>query len=179
MFPLLFTSVSTICIVPIVSKRDHIIYTVSWLTNEAVVATWTNRVQNVAQLVLYDAVTGSGSYLLYLEEPNGWLEVPTPIFYDGYLLMLKSQDSGTSAGAFRHLTRFNLNERSLSNETDLSPGRTAVTSLTGIDTLNQRVYFFATGDGTPSQRNLYVVPLDGSETPTCVSCNFETPEGKF
>ncbi|XP_046425716.1 venom dipeptidyl peptidase 4-like [Neodiprion fabricii] len=157
--------------------EDHIIFTVAWLTEDLVVGTWTNRVQNVAQLVLYNASTGEGSNLLTIEESEGWVEVPTPIYHEGSVLLLTNQDSGTSAGSFSHLTRFTLNNGVLSNETDLSPGSQAVTSLIGVDSLNERVYFLATGDGAPSQRNLYVVPLDGSDSPTCISCAIETPEG--
>ncbi|XP_012252193.2 venom dipeptidyl peptidase 4 [Athalia rosae] len=160
--------------------EDHVIYTVSWLSNYEVVATWTNRVQNVSQSVLYNSATGIPSNILEIREIAGWVEVPTPIYHSASssLLLLKSQDSGTSDGAFAHLTRFTRNGLVLENETDLSPGRLAVVSLIGIDDINRRIYFLATGDGRPSERNLYYVPInaDGSESPICVSCNFETPE---
>ncbi|XP_015601081.1 venom dipeptidyl peptidase 4 isoform X2 [Cephus cinctus] len=155
---------------------DHILYTVSWLNDETVAVTWTNRVQNVGQIVAYD-VSGNETYLLTLNETEGWLEVPTPIIHDDYLILLSYQESGTAAGRFNHVTRYQLSNGVLSNETDMSPGTVAVTSLLGTDKINERIYYLATGSDEPSQRNLYSVPIKGDNEPTCISCNYLTPEG--
>ncbi|XP_046746461.1 venom dipeptidyl peptidase 4-like [Diprion similis] len=157
--------------------KEPIAPSVYWMSEELVIGTWTNRVQNVSQLVLYNASNGEGSNLHRIEESEGWVEVPTIIDEGGSLFLLKRQDSGTPAGSYVHLTRFSLDDGVLSNETDLTPGSQSVISLIGIDSYEEKVYFLATGDNAPSQKNLYAVSVGGSEPPTCISCEFETPEG--
>lgn len=62
---------------------------------------------------------------------------------------------------------------------DLTPGAIEVQDIRAIDHSYSRIYYLASGLGEPSQRNLYSVSADGSEKPTCISCNVLTPEGKF
>nr|CAD7408175.1 unnamed protein product [Timema poppensis] len=47
--------------VGIFAASDHILYTVTWPTDSAVVATWTNRVQNVAVITSYNSSSGAAT----------------------------------------------------------------------------------------------------------------------
>jgi len=62
-------------------------------------------VQNQSQLVMYDT-KGAGRPILSNEETEGWLQPNQPLKADDHALLLHLQDSGTSAGRFRHITRY-------------------------------------------------------------------------
>lgn len=83
---------------------DHILFTVNWWQTSHVVATWTNRVQNESQLIMYDT-KGNGSPILNNEETEGWLQPKRLIKIGNYALLLRMEDSGTTAGRFQHVTR--------------------------------------------------------------------------
>lgn len=101
--------------------REYILFKFSWLTNDTIAATWTNRLQNIAQIFSYD-IHGKESYVVYLKESEGWV-IPSELFcYNGYLICLANQDSGTPAGKFRYTTKFDLKRDSDSLKVDLTPG---------------------------------------------------------
>lgn len=68
------------------------------------IVTWTNRVQNQSQLIMYDT-QGTSKPILYDEEIEGWLQPSRPVKADDYALLLRLKDSGTNAGKFRHIDR--------------------------------------------------------------------------
>ena len=154
---------------------DNILYTVSWW-NDSLMATWTNRMQNMAQMVVYDT-EGRAYNIFYQEEAEGWLRISPPVFHDQYVIILRLQDSGTKAGRFLHATRFEYIRGRLVKEMDLTPGASEVISIAAVDHKRQRLYYSATGVDEPSQRNLYSVSLDGNAKPECISCKVLTPEG--
>lgn len=86
-------------------RSDNVLYTVSWWDATHVIATWTNRVQNQSQLIMYDT-QGTGSPILNDEETEGWLQPNRPVRAAGYALLLQREDSNTSAGRFRHVIRY-------------------------------------------------------------------------
>lgn len=154
--------------------REHILYTFSWLTNNTFAATWTNRVQNIAQIVSY-RVNGKASYISTLKETEGWVSPSELIHHKGCLIYLASQDSGTPAGKFMHITKLHLKKKS---EVDLTPGASNVLSIVGIDESTSKIYYLATAPGAPSQKNLYSVSIFQSGNPICVSCNHTSLEGR-
>nr|XP_031850173.1 venom dipeptidyl peptidase 4 [Nomia melanderi] len=154
---------------------DNVLYTVNWW-DSSVVATWTNRVQNRAQLVRYD-VAGNADNMLLQREDEGWLRIQPPVYHNQYAVVLKLQNTGTSAGRFVHATRYEYKLGRLIREKDLTPGSYEVISIVSLDHEREILYFIATGIDQPQQRNLYSVPLDGSDLPECVSCNVVSPEG--
>lgn len=86
-------------------RRDNILFTASWWGTTHVIVTWTNRVQNQSQLIMYDT-QGISKPILHDEEIEGWLQPNRPIRAgDDYALLLRWQDSGTNAGKFRHIVR--------------------------------------------------------------------------
>ncbi|XP_076647427.1 venom dipeptidyl peptidase 4 [Halictus rubicundus] len=159
---------------PIVDE-ENVLYTVNWWGTH-VVATWTNRVQNRSILVRYDTA-GNGEDLLYKVETKGWLRVHPPVYHNRYAVILELQNEETPAGRFVHAILYEYRFGQLIRLKDLTPSASEVISIVAVDHTREILYYIATGVGQPSQRNMYSVPLDGSELPTCVSCNIITPEG--
>lgn len=87
------------------SHSDNILFTVNWWDTTHVIATWTNRVQNQSQLIIYDTQDNTSKPVLYDEEIEGWLQPNRPIRVGDYALLLRWKDSGTNAGKFRHIDR--------------------------------------------------------------------------
>ncbi|KAG5333282.1 VDPP4 peptidase, partial [Acromyrmex heyeri] len=155
---------------------DNILYIVSWWNKTHVLATWTNRVQNQSQMTMYD-IQGDAKLVLSDEETEGWLQPNLPIRTRDYILLLRREPSGTSAGKFRHINRYEYKDGQFIMPLDLTPGPSEVHAILAADSPRGKVYYLATAPGEPSQRNLYSVPLDGSQKPTCISCKLLTPEG--
>lgn len=155
---------------------DNILFTASWWDITHVIVTWTNRVQNQSQLIMYDT-QGTSKPILYDEEIEGWLQPNRPIRAGDYALLLRLKDSGTNAGKFRHIDRYEYESGRFVSSVDLTPGPSEVHSILAVDSLRGKVYYLATAPGEPTQRNLYTVPLDASQKPTCISCELLTPEG--
>ncbi|XP_046814896.1 venom dipeptidyl peptidase 4 [Vespa crabro] len=155
---------------------DNVLSNVQWKDFDHVIAMWSNRVQNKTEIVWYNKY-GEIVKTLDVEEHEGWVEIKNLFFYKDFFYMRKLQPSGTKAGRFHHVIRYDDTLRSSSIQMDLTPGITEVQDIRAIDHSHGRIYYLATGPGEPSQRNLYSVPADGSEKPTCISCNVLTPEG--
>lgn len=155
---------------------DNVLYFVNWWNATHVLATWTNRVQNQSQITMYNT-QGDAKSVLCDEETEGWLQPNFPIRSRDYLLLLRREPSGTSAGRFRHINRYEYKDGQFVMPVDLTPGPSEVHTILAADSPRGRVYYLATAPGEPSQRNLYSVPLDGSQKPTCISCELLTPEG--
>ncbi|CAK9799166.1 Venom dipeptidyl peptidase 4 [Anthophora quadrimaculata] len=155
---------------------DNVLYTVNWRKEDQLVVTWTNRVQNKAQLVLYDT-QGKPENIHYEQETVGWLRIQPPVYHNQYVIILKLQESGTDAGRFQHATRFEYKDGKLTDEKDLTPGPNEVMSILAVDYVWERIYYLGTTLDEPSRRNVYSVQLSGNTAPVCVSCNVLTPEG--
>ncbi|XP_018402470.1 PREDICTED: venom dipeptidyl peptidase 4-like [Cyphomyrmex costatus] len=155
---------------------DNVLYVVSWWNKTHVIATWTNRVQNQSQMTMY-SIQGDAKLVLSDEETEGWLQPNRPIRTRDYILLLRREPSGTSAGRFRHINRYEYKDGQFIMPLDLTPGPSEVHTILAADSPRGKVYYLATAPGEPSQRNLYSVPLDGSQKPTCISCKLLTPEG--
>lgn len=155
---------------------DNVMANVAWDNLNEIAATWMNRVQNRARVVWYN-LKGEIVKALDLVEEEGWLELKSLAFYEGSVFLRKLQPSGTPAGRFHHLTRYDDLNGERPTETDLTPGPSEVEVILGIDNANNRIYYLGSAPGQPSHRNLYSVPVDGSEEPTCISCEVLTPEG--
>ncbi|XP_020277836.1 venom dipeptidyl peptidase 4 isoform X2 [Pseudomyrmex gracilis] len=156
---------------------DNVLFTVNWWNATRVLVTWANRVQTKSQLIMYDT-QGAGNPILKDEETEGWLQPNRPVIAGGgYALLLRRVDSGSSAGRFRHIIRYEYNNNEFVSPVDLTPDPSEVHIVVAVDSLRNRVYYLATAPGKPGQRNLYSVPLDASQKPTCISCEMLTPEG--
>nr|CAD7585497.1 unnamed protein product [Timema genevievae] len=153
---------------------DHILYTVTWPTDSAVVATWTNRVQNVAVITSYNSSTGLATIVHQWGEPEGWLTPGTPLFDDAgtRFVTILSESQGEVDGDFNHVI---LIDTSSGERRALTSGRYTVTSIYGWNTEAAIIYYLGTGVDAPTSRHVYSVTEGGVNT--CLSCSIQTPEG--
>ncbi|XP_011501631.1 PREDICTED: venom dipeptidyl peptidase 4 [Ceratosolen solmsi marchali] len=162
---------------------EAILFAVRWFDPKTFVATWTNRVQNLSQIVSY-SVNGDWQPLFSEEEPNGWLlsTDEAPIHHNGYVLIRQPKPIvNTNLGSFIHVIRYRLLNGVLDHETDLTPGATWVHALHGVNDVKRVVYYTASPVGKSSEKHLYAVsletPEDSISEPNCLSCQLKTPEG--
>nr|CAD7569694.1 unnamed protein product [Timema californicum] len=153
---------------------DHILYTVTWPTDSAVVATWTNRVQNVAVITSYNSSSGAATIVHQWGEPEGWLTPGTPLFDDAgtRFVTILSESQGEVDGDFNHVI---LIDTSSGERRALTSGRYTVTSIYGWNTEAAIIYYLGTGVDAPTNRHVYSVTEGGVNT--CLSCPIQTPEG--
>nr|CAD7439496.1 unnamed protein product [Timema bartmani] len=182
---------------------DHILYTVTWPTDSAVVATWTNRVQNVAVITSYNLSSGVATTVHQWGEPEGWLTPGTPLFDDAgtRFVTILSESQGEVDGDFNHVI---LIDTSSGERRALTSGRYTVTSIYGwnieaaIISVSESIalahlsrgtdevitcclcvpccsYYLGTGVDAPTNRHVYSVTEGGVNT--CLSCSIQTPEG--
>ncbi|KAK9703462.1 Trypsin [Popillia japonica] len=156
--------------------NDPIISTVSWATNEILVVTWLNRVQNEAFLVSYDTTSfaSASTYQLisHIKQENGWLEMFTPPVFskDGsQLLLILSHDQGGDAGSYRHITRYNVAANSAG--VALTSGKFVVTEILGWN--DDTIYYLANTPADPAVQHFYSLSVTSSES-TCISCDIKT-----
>nr|CAD7394588.1 unnamed protein product [Timema cristinae] len=153
---------------------DHILCTVTWPTDSAVVATWTNRVQNVAVITSYNSSSGAATIEHQWGEPEGWLTPGTPLFDDAgtRFVTILSESQGEVDGDFNHVI---LIDTSSGERRALTSGRYTVTSIYGWNTEAAIIYYLGTGVDAPTNRHVYSVTEGGVNT--CLSCPITTPEG--
>nr|CAD7453872.1 unnamed protein product [Timema tahoe] len=153
---------------------DHILYTVTWPTDSAVVATWTNRVQNVAVITSYNLSSGVATTVHQWGEPEGWLTPGTPLFDDAgtRFVTILSESQGEVDGDFNHVI---LIDTSSGERRALTSGRYTVTSIYGWNIEAAIIYYLGTGVDAPTNRHVYSVTEGGVNT--CLSCSIQTPEG--
>ncbi|KAJ8683545.1 hypothetical protein QAD02_019337 [Eretmocerus hayati] len=160
--------------------EDPIWMAVDWVDNLTVVATWTNRLQNMSQIFLYQ-IDGQFQLLLKQEVSNGWLlnDSEAPVFYSDYVVLLAPRSIGNdSLGNFSHLVRYRVKNDTVDEEVDLTPGGHWVHEIHVISKLTGVVYFSASPPSEPSQKQLYEVKID-EPILKCVSCDMKTPEGNL
>ncbi|XP_058801834.1 venom dipeptidyl peptidase 4-like isoform X2 [Phymastichus coffea] len=160
---------------------ECILFAVTWFDAKTVAATWTNRVQNLSQLVSY-SLTGQLQPLLVQKSQGGWLlnTAQAPIHHDSYVFLHKLQSvTNASLGLFNHATRFRLLNGVLDHETDLTPGEFWVHDIHGVNEAKRALYVTASPPGEPSQKHLYEIGLakESPEQPKCITCQFKSPEG--
>ena len=113
-----------------------------------------NREQNVLDLVLADAATGSSKTILTEKDPY-WINVSDDLHFlkDSTRFVWSSERSG-----YRHLYLYDVSGKQLAQ---LTKGDWEVTQLDAVDESAGLVYFGAT-EKSPIERHLYRVSLDGS-----------------
>nr|CAD7400600.1 unnamed protein product [Timema cristinae] len=159
------------------ANEDPILSAVTWANNDEVVAVWMNRVQNNAEIVIYNITAGTYETVLKISEPSGWIDLFTPPKFsqDGSrLVLIHPQDQGSGLGSYRHVT---LVDRSSNTPVSLTSGQFVVTQIHSWDYEQGLIYFMATKEGAPSQLHLYSVSDSAISAPhlaTCLSCNVKT-----
>ncbi|MCX6121836.1 MAG: S9 family peptidase [Ignavibacteriales bacterium] len=113
-----------------------------------------NRLQNKLDILLSNIETGK-SRILHTEEEKTWIEEG----YEFRFLKKKNQFLKFSErDGYNHIYRYNMNGKMVNQVTK---GKWDVSSLDGIDEVNELIYFTA-GVKTPIEKQFYVVTMDGS-----------------
>nr|CAD7435778.1 unnamed protein product [Timema monikensis] len=122
-----------VSIIVIFFSEDPILSAVTWANNDEVVAVWMNRVQNNAEIVIYNITAGTYETVLKISEPSGWIDLFTPPKFsqDGSrLVLIHPQDQGSGLGSYRHVT---LVDRSSNTPVSLTSGQFVVTQIHSWD----------------------------------------------
>ncbi|XP_030751090.1 venom dipeptidyl peptidase 4 isoform X2 [Sitophilus oryzae] len=170
------------------ANTQPLITAVTWTTNDSVAAVWMNRVQNTAEIVLYqhnssvpkvvstyhpDSKTSLKHVLIFqiksLSETKGWVELFSAphVSQDGnQLALLLSKTEGSDA--YRHLALLNTAENS--NEQFLTNGTYVVSEVLGWNHNNNLIYYTATLPSDSSVQHIYSVSPTSGEV-KCISCS--------
>ncbi len=135
-------------------EQDQYLARVTWFPDGTLTAQIENRVQTVLDLVRFDRASGAQTRLLR-ETSDVWINL-----HD----LLRPLENGdfiwaSERTSFQHLYRY---DRDGNLRNAMTQGDWMVDGIAGMDEANGLVYFTGTLDG-PTERHLYVVPLDGGE----------------
>lgn len=137
------------------AETNNYLARVNWLPDSRRLAIQRlNREQNVLDLLLADASTGTSS-VLFTEKDQYWINLSDDLhfFKNSPRVLWSSERSG-----YRHLYLYDLSGKQLAQ---LTKGDWEVSQVDAIDEGKGIVYFAAT-EKTPIERHLYRVALDGS-----------------
>lgn len=137
------------------AETDIYIPRVNWLADSNHVGIQRlNRAQNLLELLIADASTGSSRVALTEKDPY-WINVNDDLVFlkDGKRFLWSSE-----RGGYRHLYLYDLDGKQLAQ---LTNGDWEVAAVDGVDETKGLVYFTAT-EKSVLERHLYRVALDGS-----------------
>jgi len=153
--------------------NEPILAAVTWVNDSKLCAIWMNRVQNNANIIIYDLKdTENIISVKEIREDSGWVELFTaPTFSkDGSkFIALLSQDQGNGKGAFKHITL--LNVEADSKEVALTHGDYDVQEILAWDEKNELIYF-AAGMEDPATKHIYSVSTQSKDI-KCLTCTNE------
>lgn len=162
-------------------ERQHYINRIRWLTDDKLALIWLNRHQNESYVIVCARQTNwQCEKNLHLTAANGWLDMTddlTPLDEDHYLALL-FKDEGLDVGSFKHVAKISINQSN--SYTFLTAGRREVMSINGIDRKRSRLYYTATGENEPGQRQLYSAGLEEESnkeaSAQCLTCDHHPEE---
>jgi dipeptidyl-peptidase 4 len=137
------------------TETDSYIPRVNWVPDSKRLAIQRlNRTQTTLDLLIADTGTGKTRTAVTETDAN-WINVSDDLYFlkDGRRFLWSSERSG-----YRHLYLYDLDGKQL---TQITKGEWEITSLNAVDESKGLVYFAAT-EASPTERQLYVVGLDGS-----------------
>lgn len=148
------------------SKSDHIISTVSWANNDTLIATWMNRVQNVA--IIQSCKLKVCQVVTKLQSLDGWIELfSSPVYNkDGSKMALIASQSQGSAGGYRHLTMIEPNKI-----TPLTSGKYVVQDILKWDPETNHIFYTSNTEEDSKVLHLYAVKAEPNVKPQCLTCN--------
>lgn len=156
---------------------DHILSSVTWATNNSLVAVWMNRVQNHSDVVVYEQLSSTPTIVKTIEETAGWVElfVPPKVSESGtQIALLMSKDEGTTLGSYRHLAL--LDVQSNATEEFLTSGTYVVTEILGWNHENNQIYYTATELNNSAVQHVYSISPT-TKTITCLTCELTSRNG--
>jgi dipeptidyl-peptidase 4 len=135
-------------------ETDQYIPRIKWtLSDDKLCLYRLNRLQNHLELLLTDARSGR-SNTIYRDDSKFYVDITDNMEFlpDRHSFIISSERDG-----YNHLYRYDWTSEKL---TDLTRGEYDVDAMKGVDTAEKLVYY-TSAEGTPLQRKLYVVGIDG------------------
>lgn len=163
-------------------NKQHYIFRIKWLTNDKLLLSWLNRIQNESYYLICSRDSNwSCEKNLNQKSPLGWLDMSDDIIPldENFYFALLLKDEGPEVGKFKHLAKISINYPN--NYTFLTSGKRELISIDGVDKIKQIVYYTATVENEPGQRQAYFVNYDNKDANNnnnsqCLTCDFYPQE---
>ncbi|KAM6954882.1 dipeptidyl peptidase 4 [Lycodopsis pacificus] len=151
-----------------VASGDHMLCSVTWVTDERVAVQWVTRKQNYVVVQIYDFNESSWQEQQKFEQTSktGWVGhyVPLPLFFADDKLSFYKVMSDTKGYKHIHLVKDG-------NMTPITSGKWEVIYISKLT--KDAIYFVSNEyQGIPVKRNLYKVIIGSSPSaPQCLTCD--------
>lgn len=150
----------------ITSHVDHLITSVSWATNNDLIAVFMNRVQNIGEI---NKCTTNGAAnpcveAAKLDVQGGWIEFFTAPFYnkDGNNLIYIG-----SSNDYRHVLSLDLNSLTVTPRTS---GKFVVTEILSFNKEQNVILFIGNTEEDFKSNHVYAVKNEASAAKVCLTC---------
>lgn len=151
-------------------KLDHLITSVSWATNDNLIAVYMNRVQNQGEIIKCTTpeTTPSCSRALDLDVTGGWVEFFTAPFFnkDGSVMTFIGSNEG-----YRHVQTLDLNSLVKAPRTS---GKFVVTEILHFNKEENAIIFTANTEGDNRAQHVYAVKNEANAEKVCLTCDLST-----
>lgn len=160
----------------VTAETDHLITSVSWATNDDLIAVYMNRVQSQGEVMKCSTTTAvpSCESALNLDVTGGWVEFFTaPMFNkEGNEMVF----IGSSEG-YRHVISLSLN--SPFTRSARTSGNFVVTEILAYNTEENAIIFTANSEEDIKGQHIYAVKNEDGAEKTCLTCEHHTEFSYF
>lgn len=157
------------------SHVDHLITSVSWATNNDLIAVFMNRVQNKGEIRKCSISNGQPDCreARNLDVDGGWVEFFTAPFYnkDGNSMIYIGSSNG-----YHHVLALNLNSFVMTPRTS---GKFVVTEILGINKEENVIFFTANTEEDVKVLHVYAVKNEDNAVKVCLTCTPPSPYNYF
>jgi dipeptidyl-peptidase 4 len=152
-------------------KKDHIISSVSWATDNDLIAVFMNRVQNKGEIyktTIADDGTKTSDSIYNLDVEGGWIEFFTAPFYnkDGTEIIFVNSVDG-----YRHVV--SVKTSGAQPRSPRTSGKFVVNEILGVDKENNLIFFTANTENDIKAQHVYAVKNENGATKACLTCRTE------
>ncbi|XP_054642062.1 dipeptidyl peptidase 4 isoform X2 [Dunckerocampus dactyliophorus] len=153
-----------------VASGDHILCSVTFVTDQRLAAQWLTRKQNYALVQIYDfdGISWREKQKYEQTSQTGWIGhyVPLPLFFAEDKISFYKVMSDTSGYKHIHHVKDGI-------ATAVTAGKWEVIYISKVT--KDAIYFVSNEyEGVPVKRNLYTLPLgSGASSRRCLTCHFE------
>lgn len=166
------------------NARQHYITQIKWLTNDKLALVWLNRLQNESFIMICSReLDWSCQENLHMISQGGWLEMTDELYPykgDSYITLMYKNSSDPSVGAFKQVVRVSM--VGSNNFTFLTDRQSEVTNINGLDERLGIVYYTATPENQPGQRQIYsshIHRTGAQKVSNCLTCDHHPDECSY
>jgi dipeptidyl-peptidase 4 len=150
--------------------KDHIISSVSWATDNDLIAVFMNRVQNKGDIYKTTIVgeTSTSERIYDLDVNGGWIEFFTAPFYnkDGTEIIFINSVDG-----YRHVV--SVKTSGAQPRDPRTSGKYVVNEILGVDKENNLIFYSANTESDIKAQHIYVVKNENGAKSSCLTCRKE------